>query len=283
MLVLASGCWAANHRLIHPESPPYGAISWSADVARGDLLVHLEGVRPEGAGPFPVVLVHPEGGKTAADMRYVTYDLARRGYAAIAADYARRVGGEFERNVFAWRSPADVTAALELIVQRPEVDRDRIGLLGFSQGGVVSLLMAAYAPERVAAVVSYYPVTDFPRWLGSTPANPFQRMALAFVRWFFRSQSGADSDAEFDAMLRGASAYHVADRIRAPVLLIHGENDTTAPVEESERMAARLAQEGVEVELMVIPGAVHIFNFRQPAAARLAWRSTIVWLDRWLR
>src|SRR5262249_12102823 len=64
---------------------------------------------------------------------------------------------------------------------------------------------------------------------------------------------------------------------------VHGDRDTTAPVEESERMAARLTELGKCVELLVVPGGVHVFNFLQKERARTAWHATMCWLDRWLR
>jgi hypothetical protein len=63
-----SGCGLPNHHLVHPETQPAGLVTWTEDVTHGDLLIHLEGAVPPGPGPFPAVLVHPEGGKTARDM-----------------------------------------------------------------------------------------------------------------------------------------------------------------------------------------------------------------------
>jgi dienelactone hydrolase len=151
-LILSAGC--LNHYLIYPEQDPAGVATWSADVTRGPLLVHLEWAQPPGSGPFPTVIVHPEGGKVAADMKGVTRDLARRGYLAVAVDYQRLIDGEFRRNTFAWREPSDPVAALELVRAEPGVDRGRIAALGFSQGGIYSLLMAAYSPDVKAVVVS---------------------------------------------------------------------------------------------------------------------------------
>jgi dipeptidyl aminopeptidase/acylaminoacyl peptidase len=272
-----------DHYLIYPRHVPDDVITWSQAIAREQLLVQLEGARPPGSGPFPTVLVHPEGGKTAADMKGIIWDLAGRGYVAIAADYQRCGDGACEPNLFAWRSSSDATAVVDLTKDYAVVDQTRIGLLGFSQGGVLSLLIAAYAPDRIRAVVSYYPVTDFVYWLREDRSGWWQRRIYGVVRWYFRRQSGAVNEPDFTEMLRRASPYYVADAIQAPVLLVHGERDTTAPVEESERMAERLRALGKEADLLVIPGAVHIFNFRQQREAASAWQATVEWLDRHLR
>jgi len=282
-LALDACTFFPDHYLVHPDRPAAGIVTWSEVVDVEPLRVHLEWARPSGAGPYPTVLVHPEGGKTADDMPGIVWDLAERGYVGVAADYERLIHGVYQRNVFAWRSDADVTAALDIVVRSPHVDPRRVGVLGFSQGGVFSLLIAAHAPERVQAVVAYYPVTDFPRWLGAQRDGFFERGAFAVVRWFFRRQSGAESDARFEAMLVAASPYYVADDLDAPVLLVHGDHDTIAPLEESQRMAARLAELGKSVELLTVPGGVHIFNCRQKDLAVAAWEATMRWLDRWLR
>jgi dipeptidyl aminopeptidase/acylaminoacyl peptidase len=278
-----AACGLPNHHLVHPREPAAGVLTWSADFARDPLRLHVEGARPSGPGPFPAVLVHPEGGKTAVDMRGVIWDLAGRGYVALAADYRRLIDGTYRRNLFAWRSPADATMVLDVTRAYPEVDQARLGVLGFSQGAVLSLLIAAHAPERIRAVVAYYPVTDFPHWFALERPNPFQRLAYDVIRWYFRRESGAATEDAFEAMLREASPYQVAEAIEAPVLLVHGARDTTAPVEESQRMADRLAAAGRPVELLVVEDGVHLFNFRQGDGAELAWQATSRWLDRHVR
>jgi dienelactone hydrolase len=284
VLVSVTACaFFPDHHLVHPARPGAGVVGWSERVEVGALRIRLEWARPSGEGPYPAVLVHPEGGKRAADMAGVLWDVAERGWVGVAADYERLIDGAYERNVFAWRSGADVTAALDAVVRAPCVDARRVGLLGFSQGAVLSLLIAARAPGRVRAVVAYYPVTDFPRWLDRKRDDIVERGAFSVVRWFFRRESGAESEARFREILVAASPYYAAGDIDAPVLLVHGDRDAIAPLEESQRMATRLAELGKRVELLAVPGGVHIFNFRQKDLAATAWEATVRWLDRWLR
>lgn len=279
LLVLASGCM--NYYLIHPDRDPAGVESWAEEVTRGPLRMHLEWAKPPGAGPFPTVIVHPEGGGLAANMKGVARDLAQHGYLAVAVDYQRLLDGKFRRNTFAWREASDPVAALELVRARPQVDQTRIAALGFSQGGIFSLLMAANAPE-VKAVVAYYPVTDFRKWFDTERSEWGFRMAFRIIEWHFRRESGAASDAEFEEILRRASPMTYVDSLRAPVLLIHGADDTSASVEESCRLERALAARGREVELLVVPGAKHVFNFSQPEQARRTWDATLDWLRKHL-
>ena len=281
-MVLLVGC-GAQHFLIHPREPAPEVVLWSADFGRDQLQVHLEGARPPGRGPFPAVIVHPEEEETSAAMRGVIWDLASHGYVAIAADYQRVIDGKWQRNMFAWRSTGDLTLVIDATRAYAEVDGNRIGALGFSEGAVVSLLMAAHDPDSIKAVVAYYPITDFPHWYAGTRSGFSPRLIFALGRWQMRVESGADTEDEFQTMLRLASPIYMAEYIRAPTLLVHGAKDTLLPLEESERMAERLKASGDTVEVMVVPDGGRLFNFDDPKQATEAWQATLAWLDRYLR
>jgi len=268
-----------NYHLIHPEVVPPRVITWADEVKSGQMLIHLEWAGPAGPGPFPTVLVHPDAGHLARHMRGVIWDLASQGYLAVAADYRRMIGARYRRSLFAWRENSDVTAALEAARSDPRVDGSRLAALGFSQGGVFSLLIAAQAPD-IRAVVAYYPVTDFKHWLSRPKPRAWHRLEFHAFESYFRRQSGARDDAEFQQMLGRASPLDQAHSIRAPVLLIHGDRDTTTPLEESERLASRLRELGREVDLLVIHDAGHVFNFKDRAKASNAWGTTLSWLRR---
>jgi len=278
-LMLLSGCM--NHYLIYPDRDPPGVTTWSEDVSRGALRVHLEWVQPPGSGPFATVIVHPPGGEVAADMKGVTRDLAQHGYLAVAVDYWRLLDGKYRRNTFAWREESDTVAALALVLAQPQVDRERIAALGFSQGGIYSLLMAEHSPD-IKTVVAYYPVTDFRMWFDTERTDLGYRVAFSVIEWYFRRESGASSDAEFEEMLRLASPMTYVQSLRAPVLLIHGADDKSASVEESTRLERALKDRGRQVELIVVPAAGHVFNFKQPEEARRTWEATLDWLRQYL-
>jgi len=185
--------------------------------------------------------------------------------------------------MFAWRSTGDLTLIMDATRAYPQVDQSRIGALGFSEGAVVSLLMAAHDPDRIKAVVAYYPITDFPHWYAGERSGLSARAVFALARWQLRVESLAPNEDDFQSALRLASPVYMADLVRAPVLLVHGARDTLLPVEESERMAERLKAAGHTVELLVLPDAGRLFNFRQPDQASQAWQATLAWLDRYLR
>jgi dipeptidyl aminopeptidase/acylaminoacyl peptidase len=98
-----------------------------------------------------------------------------------------------------------------------------------------------------------------------------------------RVESGASNDDDFQTMLRLASPLHMSEYVRAPVLFVHGAEDTLLPLEESERMAERVRASGGTTELLVEPDGGRLFNFREREPATHAWQATLAWLDRHLR
>ncbi|MBN1797962.1 MAG: prolyl oligopeptidase family serine peptidase [Spirochaetales bacterium] len=281
---LSTSCMPLDHFLVHPQDVPSTVVTWNEEVQRGSLLLHLEWARPAGDGPFPGVLVHPEAGKKAHHMLGVIWDLAQHGYIAVAVDYRRMIRGEYRETLFPWREEGDVAVAFNVLRSNAFVDQKRVGALGFSQGGVFSLLIASSAGSGIKSVVAYYPITDFSYWLDETHyQDKLQKFICRRIRSYFRMQSDAGTDEEFQAMLRRASPIFHTETLTASVLLIHGESDTTAPVEESRRLYARLHEMGRKVELLVIPNAVHVFNFRNREQAAVAWEATLRWLDEELK
>src|SRR5262249_9715726 len=152
----------------------------------------------------------------------------------------------------------------------------------FSEGAVVSLLMAAHDPDRIKAVVAYYPITDFPHWYAGERSGISPRVVFALGRWQLRVESGADTEDQLQTMLRLASPIYMAEYVRAPALLVHGAQDTLLPLEESERMAEKLKASGDTVELLVVPDGGRFFNFRDVEQATHAWQASLAWLDRYL-
>jgi len=281
--VALGGCAGTDHYLIHPRKPEPQVVVWSADFSHDELLMHIEGARPPGPGPFPTVIVHPEEEETAEAMHGVIWDLAAHGYLAIAADYQRLIDGKYRRTLFAWQSAADITLPIDATRAYPEVDQSRIGALGFSEGAVISLHLAAYDPDRIKAVVAYYPITDFPYWYAGKRSGLSPRILFELARWQLRVDSRTSNDADFQKALRLASPYYMAEYVRAPVLFIHGAEDTLAPPEESERMAKQLKASGDTTEVLLVPGGTRLFNFHQSSQAAVAWDAALKWLDRYLR
>jgi dipeptidyl aminopeptidase/acylaminoacyl peptidase len=148
------------------------------------------------------------------------------------------------------QQPDDVAKAADWLATLPGVNADSIGVLGFSLGGQVALLAGARS-SRIKAIVAYFPITDIQHW-GDTTSN-------AGIRYFYVPQVCAAG--------RLNSPVHVAEQIRAPVLLIHGDRDTEVPTEQSLRMRKALQKANRYVELLIIAGGDHGFTDEQSEQA----------------
>ena len=174
--------------------------------------------------------------------------LASRGYVVLSVNYRSGTGyglefREAERFGAGGASELqDVVAAARWLRARPEVDPARVGLWGGSYGGYLTALGLSRAPDLFAAGVDIHGVHDWNvvirNFVGSY--DPLARPAEARVA--FESSPMAS--------LSGW---------RAPVLLVHGDDDRNVPFSETVDVAATLRRQGVEVELLVFPDEVHGF------------------------
>jgi acetyl esterase/lipase len=159
------------------------------------------------------------------------------------------------------------------------VDPDRLGVHGGSAGGHLSLMIGlgsdAADPDaeepfmresnRVASVVAYYPPVDLRTWArGPIPVEEGQRFpALNFAR---------DKAPDISPIL-----FVTADD--PPTLLIHGDKDTTVPINHSERLIQVLKDTGITSDFITIPGAGHGFRDADLDRARTA---LLAWFDKTL-
>ena len=148
------------------------------------------------------------------------------------------------------RQPDDVAKAADWLAALPGVNAGSIGVLGFSLGGQVALLSGARS-ARIKAIVAYFPITDIQRW-GDTTSN-------SGIRYFYVPLVCGTGDQN--------SPVHIAERIHAPVLLIHGNRDTEVPTEQSLGMRDALQKANRQVELLIIAGGDHGFKGEQDEQA----------------
>jgi carboxymethylenebutenolidase len=183
---------------------------------------------PEGAGPWPGIVMYPDAGGARPAFREMAARLAAQGYAVLVPDVYYRSGdwapfdmaGVFgdkgERNrLFAMMKAitpevlaADAGAYFDYLAARPEVSGQRFGTTGYCMGGRTSLMVAGRVPDRVAAAMS------------------------------FHGGGLAADDAE--------SPHLLASAITAAVYIGAAQNDASYTSEQSEVLDAALTHAGVE-------------------------------------
>jgi len=162
-------------------------------------------------------------------------DLNVRGSGGRGRDFAAMDDGPQRLNAI-----RDVAAGAEWAVASGHAERGRLGVLGRGHGGYLALAAVTERPKLFAAGVVISGFADLESLLAAAPPR------LAPV---LEAEYG-DPEEQRD-MLRALSPIHRLDRVRTPVLLIHGRNNPVAPVEQAERVHARLEAAGAESSLVV--------------------------------
>jgi acetyl esterase/lipase len=163
---------------------------------------------------------------------------------------------------------ADVRRCVRFIRMNADdygIDPERIGVLGGSAGGHLTLMLATTgddgdpgnadpvlrASSRIACGVSLYPPTDLRGWTTDPPP------AIAAV-------PGLEPPLDFDASLEESVSpiLHVTED-DAPVIIIHGDLDELVPISHANNIMPVLEEAGVTSELLVIEGAAHGFDQQQ--------------------
>jgi dipeptidyl aminopeptidase/acylaminoacyl peptidase len=216
-------------------------------VAPDGYPVHGWVVRPDGAGPHPVLLLIHGGPFAQYGWRYFdeAQAYAEAGYAVVlgnprgSSGYGHRHGRYISGDVGA-RSAPDLLALLDRALAEPDLDGTRTGVLGGSHGGyMVGWLMAH--TDRFRVGVSERAVNAIDSFL-----------ATSDVGWLFPSLYGTDPEGH-----RRQSPLTHADRIAAPLLIIHSEDDLRCPLEQGQRLFHALKSRGADVEMLVFPGEGH--------------------------
>lgn len=204
--------------------------------------------RPDGAGPWPAVVVIQEWWGLNEHIEDVTRRFAAAGFVALAPDLyhgkvvsepneARKLVMSLDMNA----AVREIQRGIDYLLQQPEVAGSRVGVTGFCMGGGLAL-MTALADERLGAVVPWY-------------GSPLSKEQAA--------------------------------QIKAPLLGLYGEKDGGIPVSAVRSMQEGLNAAGIENEIVIYPDAQHaFFNDTRPSyhpqAAADAWQRAVIWLRRHL-
>jgi dipeptidyl aminopeptidase/acylaminoacyl peptidase len=164
-----------------------------------------------------------------------------------------------------WDAIADVAACARHLVASGVAAPDRIACAGRSYGGYLTLAALVFHPELFAAGVDICGTADFHTFYANT--EPW--IALAAYPKYGHPVHDA-------ALLRALSPIHHFDALRAPVLVVHGENDSNVPVEEAEQVVAGARARGVPVEYLLFAGEGH--EIVQPRNRARFVEATVAWL-----
>ena len=143
----------------------------------------------------------------------------------------------------------DLAAAVNYLNGLKSVDAAHIGVVGFSFGGFLALRSITQRPQLFAAAVDFYGLSDLVRYYQD---NPPMRPALSELL-------GGTPEQNPEAY-RAASPINFVDRIKTPVLILHGTADDAAPYKHSVELAKALERAHKDYEFISYRFAGHGFS-----------------------
>jgi dipeptidyl aminopeptidase/acylaminoacyl peptidase len=204
------------------------------------------------------LVVMPHGGPASRDddgFDYMTQFLASRGYLVFQPQFRGSSGfgtahAQAGRRQWGLRMQDDVTDGVKALVDQGIADPRRICIVGTSYGGYAALAGAAFTPELYACAISINGVSDLPEFIGYINRQGGDE-SNALHYW--RNHIGPPGDPQVIAK----SPARNAASTRAPILLLHGSQDTTVPISQSRSMARALSAAGRKFEFIELPGDDH--------------------------
>lgn len=218
---------------------------------------------PGGTSRGLPLVVLPHGGPDYRDMQHfdwMSQFFANRGYAVFQPNFrgSSGYGRKFtEAGLHQWglKMQDDITDGVKELIANGVVDSKRICIVGASYGGYATLAGAAFTPDLYACAVSFAGVSDLSAMLGAESGDYRNNPGVVS---FWASRIGTDEDAD---RLHATSPARHADQVKCPILLMHGEDDTTVRIKQSEMMYDALKGAGKDVQFIRFPGEDHYFAF----------------------
>ncbi len=243
----------------------------------------IEGIvyKPAGFDPrkkYPLlVVIH--GGPIGVDQPIVSADryypierLVAKGALVLRPNYRGSAGyGEKFRalNVrnLGVGDYADVISGVDALIVKGWVDKDRVGTMGWSQGGYISAFIAASSDRFKAASVGAG-ISDWMTYYANTDITPFTRQYLHATPW---------DDPE---IYKKTSPISYVAKAKTPTLIQHGENDRRVPIPNAYELRQALEDHGVPVKMVVYKGFGHGIN--KPKQQRAVMEENEKWFAQYI-
>ena len=206
---------------------------------------------------LPLILIPHGGPQGVADNWFFDPDaqfLASRGYAVLQVNY-RGSGGRGDKFIrsgnLQWSTgmQTDLIDGVRWLISQGTVDRTKVCVYGGSFGAYSAMMTSILEPDMFKCVVGYAGLYDLPMLLTGDRAKQNRR---AFNFW--AEAMGTDLDA-----LKRDSPTFLVDKIKVPVLLVHGDQDETTPPAQAEAMRDALTKANKPFEWMMVPKEGHGF------------------------
>lgn len=162
---------------------------------------------------------------------------------------------------------ADVISGVDALIARGFVDKDRVGSMGWSEGGYISAFITA-SSDRFKAVSVGAGISDWMTYYVNTDITPFTRQYLHATPW---------DDPE---IYKKTSPITYIAKAKTPTLIQHGENDRRVPIPNAYELRQALEDRGVPVKMVVYKGFGH--GITKPKQQRAVMEENEKWFGKYI-
>jgi len=233
--------------------------------------------RPAKPGRHPVVIdIHggPEGQSRPGYSPFLQYLTAELGYAVIQPNVRGSTG--YGRNYtmldngrLREDSVRDIGSLLVWIAAQPDLDANRVVVMGGSYGGYMVLASLIAYGDRLQGGIDVVGISNFVTFLTNT---------AGYRRDLRRAEYGDERDPAMHALLRRISPLERASAIRRPLLVVQGLNDPRVPASESEQLVKKVREQAGEVWYLAAKDEGH--GFRKKNNRDFYLRTAATFLER---
>ncbi len=162
----------------------------------------------------------------------------------------------------------DVLSGIDALVQQGLVDKDRVGSMGWSQGGYISAFLTTRHADRFKAISVGAGISDWMTYYVNTDIHPFTRQYLKATPW------------DDPKIYADTSPMTYIKQARTPTLIQHGENDLRVPIPNAFQLYQGLRDQNVPVQLAIFKGFGH--GLTKPKANRGAMQQNLDWFAKYI-
>ena len=213
------------------------------DYLANGLTVEAITFRPAGEGRFPGVLMIPGFQRTALDLISLGVALAREGIAGVGISQPGFGRSQGKPDYVGPNTLKVLKEGFEKFKREPYVNRNRLGIYGFSRGGMAASLLVVQLDDVDAAVLGAG-IYDFKK--------AHDEATIEGIRRNMEVESGWTETA-----IRERTSVFKMEKLKCPVLILHGEKDENVPVTQAYLLRDRLTALKKEFEIKLFPDRPH--------------------------
>jgi len=213
--------------------------------------------RPKNAkGKAIATIIYPHGGPMAEDGSEFDEFAAffvNRGYAVFQPNFRGSSGRGFAFEMeavgkYGLAMQDDLEDAVKFLVAEKITDVNRVGIVGGSYGGYAALMGATKTPDLFKCAVSLAGISDMKKMRETS-------------RYFTNAHVAKEQYGNDIEQLKKTSPARMVEKIKVPILLIHGSDDAVVPVDQSRMMADELKSQKKNYEYIELENGTHHFDY----------------------